>query len=104
MNVHGGTYAVEALQFQSVYWVHVHYSDENVSSLTCTTVPEILYYNRPGVTIDLRCVECNVWMWIHGELSLREVRTHISTGRLFARHIIDCMKYYTCIKFVMVHL
>ena len=68
MNVHGGTYAVEALQFQSVYRVHVHYSDKNVSSLTCTTVPEILYYNRPGVTIDLRCVECNVWMWIHNIL------------------------------------
>ena len=43
---------MEALQFQSVYRVHVHYSDENISSLICTTVPEILYYNRPGVLFD----------------------------------------------------
>ena len=43
-------YAVGELQLQSVD--RLHYSDENISSLTCSPVPEILYNNRPGVFSD----------------------------------------------------
>ena len=39
--------AVGALKLQSV--CRVRYSDDNISSLTSSPVPEILQYNRPGV-------------------------------------------------------
>ena len=82
-------HAMGAFHRQSMY--RARYSDENILSLTCSPVPEILYYNRPGVLF-------------RGELSLCEVRTHMSTGRLFVTFRIDCTKNYTCIMFVMVHL
>ena len=73
----------EASASKHVY--RIRYADENISSLTNSPVPEILYYNRRGVFSDYVVLNIKTWMRISGELSLCEVRTHISTGRLFAR-------------------
>ena len=92
---------MEALQFLILYGIR--YSDENITSLTCSPVPEILHYYRPGVFSDF--VVFNItYGWGFMVNYNCEVRTHISNGWMFARLGIDCMKDYTSIMFVTVHL
>ena len=65
-----------ALQLQRV--CRVRYSDDNISSLTCSPVPEILKYNRPGVFSHFVVLNITYDEDSRGTITLRSLYTHLN--------------------------